>query len=82
MTPRESSEQFLRFPRRLRLGVSTLLLAAAGIVGPIVSVSAGDAAETPRKPNIVVIIADDLGWADVGFHGGTAPTPHLDRLAR
>jgi arylsulfatase A-like enzyme len=27
-------------------------------------------------------MADDLGWADVAFHGGNAPTPHLDRLAR
>jgi len=36
---------------------------------------------SPPRPNIVFVIADDLGWADVAFHGGTAPTPHLDRLA-
>lgn len=34
------------------------------------------------KPNIVLIVGDDMGYADVGFHGCTdIPTPHLDKLA-
>lgn len=33
-------------------------------------------------PNVVVIVADDLGWNDVGYHGGDIDTPSLDRLAR
>ncbi len=33
-------------------------------------------------PHIVYILADDLGWKDVGYHGGGVKTPHLDRLAR
>ncbi len=32
-------------------------------------------------PNIIFIMADDLGWADVAFHQGNVPTPYLDRLA-
>jgi arylsulfatase A-like enzyme len=34
------------------------------------------------SPNVVFIMADDLGWADVAFHGAGAPTPNLDKLAR
>jgi len=32
-------------------------------------------------PNFIIILADDLGYGDVGYHGGQARTPHLDRLA-
>lgn len=34
-----------------------------------------------QRPNVIVIVADDLGWNDVGFHGGDIDTPSLDRLA-
>ena len=33
------------------------------------------------KPNIVIIVADDMGWKDVGYHGGDIETPNLDKLA-
>ena len=40
-------------------------------------------AENPAaRPNILLIVADDLGWSDVGWHGGFSKTPHLDRLVR
>lgn len=40
------------------------------------------AAETPRRPNVLLILADDLGWSDLGCYGGEIDTPHIDALAR
>ncbi|MEE3226727.1 MAG: sulfatase-like hydrolase/transferase, partial [Bacteroidota bacterium] len=37
--------------------------------------------ETPEKPNIVVIMADDLGFSDLGCYGGEVDTPVLNGLA-
>lgn len=38
--------------------------------------------ESSARPNVVLVMADDLGWGDVGFHGHErAHTPNLDRLA-
>jgi arylsulfatase A-like enzyme len=41
------------------------------------------AADTPRKPNVVIILADDLGWADLGCYGSKFHrTPNIDRMAK
>ena len=36
---------------------------------------------TPVKPNIILILADDMGWSDLGCYGGEINTPNLDSLA-
>jgi len=56
-----------------------VLAAFVSLVGSV-SLSAEEA--SPARPNILLIVADDLGWSDVGWHGGFSKTPHLDRLVR
>jgi arylsulfatase A-like enzyme len=50
---------------------SALSLAAAPAAAP----------QTSGRPNVVVILVDDMGWSDLGSYGGEIATPHLDALA-
>lgn len=44
-------------------------------------VDTAQSAAAPR-PNIILILVDDMGWSDIGCYGGEVQTPNLDRLAR
>lgn len=59
---------------RLLLAVATILLSSGAALR---------AADPPRRPNVIVILADDLGWTDLACYGSDLhETPHLDRLAK
>jgi arylsulfatase len=53
----------------------TLALFAGAAIAPPAQAADGD------KPNFLVILADDLGYSDLGAYGGEIQTPHVDRLA-
>ena len=61
------------------------VLGASAILGTAVDAkSAGvpaQASTTDTRPNILLIVADDMGWSDIGPFGSEIRTPHLDQLA-
>src|SRR5262245_14367413 len=67
---------------RLRLFISAMLIACI-IVQTARVIAQRAAPQSPRQPNVVFIIMDDLGYGDIGSYGvKDARTPNLDRLAR
>ena len=51
------------------------------LLAPIAMVCVAQPSWSETRPNVVLILADDLGWKDVGYHGSEIQTPVLDDLA-
>ena len=68
--------------RVLQHKLATLMLAGCALCASLHAAKEAAAAESGNKPNLVFILADDLGWSDLGCYGSPFnETPHLDKLA-
>ncbi|WP_440977781.1 arylsulfatase [Sphingomonas pseudosanguinis] len=65
------------------VAASALIAATPAFAAPAATASAASEPQTAPKdaPNFLIIVADDLGWSDLGAFGGEIATPNLDALA-
>lgn len=70
----------LSLQKRCACWIASILLFLPGIQ-ELVAQDSTVRENTPARPNVLLLLADDMGYADLHCYGGASQTPHLDRLA-
>jgi len=66
----------------LKIGLLLMVSAILGVTSFVVQSEAGTQQRQDRnRPNILLIVADDMGWSDIELFGGEIRTPHITKLA-
>ena len=65
----------------LAISIFVILGSAALTATATKPLSAEGEATSISKPNMVILLVDDLGWGDVGYHNENAVSPHIDGIA-
>ncbi len=73
--PRHKEHWQSQWHPRLVIRIVVVFIAITGALGRPV------AAAAQARPNIIVILIDDMGWSDFGCYGSEIPTPNIDGLA-
>lgn len=87
MNPQRATNRRLSHGKLAKWGLAAVAIAVAGCWAGCSEMLAAEEAKADaaklRRPNVVIILADDLGWADLGCYGNTFNvTPQIDRLAK
>jgi arylsulfatase A-like enzyme len=64
----------------LQLNAMKILLRLLTFMGICLSIGVAQTQSAPNRPNIILIMGDDMGFSDIGRYGGEIQTPNLDRL--
>src|SRR6476659_1793471 len=58
------------------------ILFSLSLLAVVASITFSAEAQTAKRPNVLIILADDMGHGDLSINGGKTPTPNIDRIMR